>query len=479
MDSNYVPVIRINEKNSNESLSKLCENFKNTFGRKASFIVRVPGRVNLIGEHIDYHGFSVLPMAIESDILIAVSENKEGKICLENSESEKYKSYCEQSTDFNLITPPSWFHYFLCGFRGITEKLHSNNQCNGTIECVTSKGLNAFVVGSIPPSSGLSSSSALVSAAALSTLCLMKGCDKIVKAEIAELCASSERYIGTQGGGMDQAIAFLATNGSAKLIEFEPSLSSSTVILPRNAVFYVIHCGSTLNKAATHHFNTRVFETRIAALIIAKKNNVIAGDYVSNKKYLSLRDVMVALGKNCEQMSASLKEYIQQKDYSIDDILQELSINEQSLLELVSGCSQDAIEKFKHVISNSGDSLRLFNRALHVYEEANRVLRVKNICETNANDQEKLRLIADLMNDSHLSCKNLYECSCEQLDETVEMALRYGAFGARLTGAGWGGCVVAALPESSVQSFEDNMKQQSKSYFRSKPSQGALIYNIE
>ncbi|TMS05748.1 N-acetylgalactosamine kinase [Larimichthys crocea] len=81
-------------------------------------------------------------------------------------------------------------------------------------------GMSCVVDGTIPPSSGLSSSSALVCCAGLVT---MEANQKsLSKVELAEICAKCERYIGTEGGGMDQSISFLAERGTAKLIEFQP-----------------------------------------------------------------------------------------------------------------------------------------------------------------------------------------------------------------------------------------------------------------
>lgn len=74
------------------------------------------------------------------------------------------------------------------------------------------RGVNASIYGSIPPSAGLSSSSALVCAAALSFSYSNKAL--FTKQQLADRCAKSERYIGTEGGGMDQAIAMLATRGN-------------------------------------------------------------------------------------------------------------------------------------------------------------------------------------------------------------------------------------------------------------------------
>ena len=64
----------INQYSNQERVSKLVSTFEKEFdGKKPEAIIRVPGRVNLIGEHIDYCGYGVHPMAIEQDILVAVA----------------------------------------------------------------------------------------------------------------------------------------------------------------------------------------------------------------------------------------------------------------------------------------------------------------------------------------------------------------------------------------------------------------------
>ena len=71
------------------------ENFKKIFGELPKFFCRAPGRVNIIGEHIDYCGYSVLPAAIEQDFIMAyttVENDKDGseEITITNIDKDIY-----------------------------------------------------------------------------------------------------------------------------------------------------------------------------------------------------------------------------------------------------------------------------------------------------------------------------------------------------------------------------------------------------
>lgn len=131
----------------------------------------------------------------------------------------------------------------------------------------TRKGFKVAVSGNIPPASGLSSSSALVCSAALATAFIFDL--PLNKQLLATLSASSEHFIGTIGGGMDQAIAFLAKKGCAQFIEFNP-VRATPIQLPTDAVFVIANSLSEANKAATSDFNQRVVECKIATKLLAK-----------------------------------------------------------------------------------------------------------------------------------------------------------------------------------------------------------------
>ncbi len=93
-----------------------------------------------------------------------------------------------------------------------------------------------------------------------------------MKTELAETCALSEQYVGTIGGGMDQAISCLAEYGCAKLIDFNP-LNVTNINLPANSLFVITNSCVEANKAASNYFNTRVVECRLASQVKKKNFN--------------------------------------------------------------------------------------------------------------------------------------------------------------------------------------------------------------
>uniref|UniRef100_A0A2D4NT18 GHMP kinase C-terminal domain-containing protein n=1 Tax=Micrurus surinamensis TaxID=129470 RepID=A0A2D4NT18_MICSU len=295
-------------------------------------------------------------------------------------------------------------------------------------------GMNCLVEGTIPPSSGLSSSSALVCCAALATL--VANGKTLSKVELADLCSKSECYIGTEGGGMDQSICFLAEKGTAKLIEFNP-LKATDVKLPGGAVFVIANSCVEMNKAATSHFNIRVMECRLATKLLAKSKGL---DWRAMAK---LRDVQTKLKLSLEEIGGNL------------------GISPTELrTQILSQNTQD-VTNFK-----------LYQRAKHVYAEAARVLEFKDICVRAPDDA--ISLLGDLMNQSHASCRDLYECSCPELDQLVDICLQFGAVGSRLTGAGWGGCTVSMVPVDKLERFLANVKE---AYYRNNGQRLALKEN--
>ncbi|XP_059058433.1 N-acetylgalactosamine kinase [Achroia grisella] len=482
VSSNAVPVANVP---NSDRISRLNKQFFVEFKCNPSFYVKVPGRVNIIGEHIDYCGYPVLPMALEQDILIAARVLNEPKIHIQNIDTKYGKYDLPITNNFGELEikpdtngKPFWYNYVLCGIKGALE-FFNKEKING---------VQFLIDGNIPPASGLSSSSALVSAACLAFMYAQNEIPN--KTEIASLCAKSERYVGTQGGGMDQAIAFLAEKYSAKYITFKP-LNALPVALPEDAVFVVAHSLAEMNKAATNDFNRRVIECRLAAKIIG----VLEGISLDNK-IVTLSEVQINLSKSLEEMILLVKKHLPNEIYTKQDICKILRINEQDMDNLYLTPNTKTLQEFK-----------LKQRALHVYEEAKRVEDFRNACsqcrenengfvntsngdvtQNGKNSNKTLNILGQLMSASHESLKTLYECSHDNLDRIVDISKELDVH-CRLTGAGWGGCIVALCPKDKAEKYIDTLiekfyvdycqlnRSKAKQYiFVTTPNHGAMIY---
>lgn len=183
----------------------LLSQFKSIYGKSPEFVARSPGRVNIIGEHIDYSLYSVLPMAITADAILAVSTEdvaptKAGtyKIQIANVQGEKFPSH-EFDIPYDAVeidaSVHEWTNYFKSGLRGALEllrKKHGND--------FRPKGMKILMDGTVPAGGGLSSSAAFVSASALAVMAA-NGEQSVDKTELTELAIVSERAVGVNSGG--------------------------------------------------------------------------------------------------------------------------------------------------------------------------------------------------------------------------------------------------------------------------------------
>jgi N-acetylgalactosamine kinase len=182
--------------------------------------------------------------------------------------------------------------------------------------------MNICMWGQVPKSAGLSSSSALVVCAALTTLHVNQL--TLSKTDLAETCAISERYVGTQGGGMDQAISCMAEANSAKLIDFNP-LKVTNISLPHGSQFVITNSCVEMNKAASNHFNTRVAECKLATQVLAKSQGI---DWRTIKKPL---DLQKALKCSLIELVKLAEKNLHDDEYDIDEVCHLLETNIEDL----------------------------------------------------------------------------------------------------------------------------------------------------
>jgi galactokinase len=190
--------------------NRLLERFQSQYGRPAQFVARSPGRVNIIGEHIDYSLYSVLPMAITPDVLVAVSTEIDNdsstrggsstyKLKLANVEEDRFPTRefdVSVTGDVEIdATKHEWTNYFKSGLRGALELLRKKHGAN-----FRPKSMAVLMDGTVPAGAGLSSSAACVSTSALSVM-IANGEKDVDKKALTEVAIVSERAVGVNSGG--------------------------------------------------------------------------------------------------------------------------------------------------------------------------------------------------------------------------------------------------------------------------------------
>ena len=261
------------------------------------------------------------------------------------------------------------------------------------------RGMDAAVSGSVPPGAGLSSSAALVVASALALLAANER--EVEPLALADLCAAAERYVGTRSGGMDQAASVCGLEGHALRIDFAP-LRVEPIRVPASWSFVVAHSLVQADKsgAARQAYNQRRAQCEEAL-----------------RRLAALPELAPAAARYPELLArATVGELVELAEEVLDNVL---------------------LARFRHVVG-----------------EAQRVDRA---CQ--ALRRESALAFGEAMNASQTSLARDYEVSHPALDELVEIARDAGARGARLTGAGFGGCIVALTEADHAEELAATLRE--------------------
>lgn len=327
--------------------------FHRTFGGWPGTVASAPGRVNLLGEHIDYNGGPVLPMAISARTTAAVGPGEPGWL-----ELVSQRDGVVARVRWDGVMPDGWTRYVV----GVQRELAARGNAP--------RGARLAVASDVPVGGGLSSSAALTVSTARA-LADLAGAD-LPPADLIGVAHRAEaNQVGVRCGIMDQTIAVRGRAGHALLIE----------------------CATGRTRAISMRARVLLFDTGVRHQL---------GDGAYNTRRAE-----------CE---AAL------------DILR---VTEPAL-EYLAEWPARRVQALRRLLSGT-----LRRRALHVVTETARTRAGADLLSRG-----RVRAFGRLLDASHESCRRQYECSAPELDLVVRSARRAGAWGARLTGAGWGGCVL-------------------------------------
>jgi galactokinase len=338
--------------------------FSDLFGREPDGRWAAPGRVNLIGEHVDYAHGLCLPFAIAERTVVEAAARTDDVVRLHSPAEGTWEGRID---DVGPGSPAGWAGYAA----GVPWALRAAGQRVG--------GLDLLITETVPLGAGLSSSAALECATALAvdSLCgLGLGGSLTGRRRLAAACVSAENdVVGASTGGMDQAVSLLATAGHALLLDTRNGATRQVPFAPDDDGLRLL-----------------VMDTRV-------RHHLADGQYGERRS--SVEKAAAALGLS--------------------------SLREATVADL---------EKL------DGELRR---RARHIVTE---IARVREVAEML--DVGRLREIGPLLDASHHSLARDYEVSCPELDLACEVARAAGAFGARMTGGGFGGSAIALVPFSRV-----------------------------
>jgi galactokinase len=389
-----------------------------------------PGRVNLIGEHVDYNDGLVLPMAIDRHVAVAFAPRMDGTLRAHATAFGETRAAriadlepgsagipapgsaadpraeatrrpvtgaaadgvdAWRAPAHSAVSPPRghWFAYVA----GVAWALREAG--------LTVPGADLVIASDIPIAAGLASSAALELATARA-LCAVATIPW-TPAAMAALCQHAESaYVGTRCGPMDQHAAACAREGCALLLDCR-TLAYEAVPLAAGATIVAMDTAVPRALAASaYNERRRSCEEAVRRLRAA----IAAGDPQRGVVIRALRDVTPELLESCR---AALRAPATPGD----------------------------------------DGERLYRRVRHVVEEIPRPARLADALR--AGDFEAA---GRLLDESHASLRDLFGVSCAELDLITDLARAHPAcFGARMTGAGFGGCAIALVQTARAAGF--------------------------
>ncbi len=361
----------------------LINTFQEIYGVSKNPIQRFfsPGRINLIGEHIDYNGGYVLPVAINLGINGLMNLRDDNLICLKSLDfPNEIKVDLNKEVDYRK--EDGWGNYA----KGVIKFLLEDG--------FPLKGCNILIKGELPNGAGLSSSAALEVLIGFMLLSQNQSAEEIDRTYLALLGQRVEnKFIGVNSGIMDQFVISNAKKDQALLLDTQ-SLTYEYIPCHLDGYSLIIMNTNKRRELASSQYNQR--------------------------------------RKECES--------------ALEKINQVRKTRAHNLCQ----CSVKDLEFLDNEIE--------LKRARHVITENQRVIQASKLLKNN-----DIKGFGSLLIQSHNSLKNDYEVTGFELDTIVDEALKIeGCVGARMTGAGFGGCAIALVEKSQIKTFKE---QVSKNYY--------------
>ncbi len=469
-------------------------------------IVRAPGRINLMGRHVDHRGGMTNFLAMDRETLAVVGLRDDGDVVAVNTQPSRFKP-----VEFNIseligrfawsdwlnFVNSDWVRnlvYVVAGDWGNYIKA-AMVRLQHRYQDVRVRGISMALSGDVPIAAGLSSSSTIV-VATLQAAIALNGFD-LTSRQFIDLCGEGEWFVGSRGGAGDHAAITLGQRGKIAHVGYLPFRVEKILDAPKDyqVVIANSHIKAAKSSSARDQFNSRIAAYNLGLALLKQRCPEIAGtvEYLRDVDPMKLgcapSDIYRWLLKVPERMT--------RKDFrSI------LSKEHRELLEsnfathaepetyyprgvLLFGISEILRSRMCVELLETGQ-VETFGRLMQVSHDGDRVSRpgpdgAYQPVENDCSDEYLHRRIADLGSEDPQRVlgaqlymqPGLYACSTPEIDQMVDIASSVpGVAGAQIAGAGLGGCIMVLARRESVAAVR---KALARHYYRPRNLESASI----
>ncbi len=485
-------------------------------------LVRSPGRVNIMGRHIDHQGGNCNLMTIGFETMMFVHPRDDDKVVLKHINEAEFAP-CEFSIQELVGDLPwedwlsvvnsdklrqliseygvDWSSYVKASFLRLQKKFPGKPLV----------GTDLFVAGNIPMAAGLSSSSSLVVASAEAVVAA-NNLDTF-PAQLVSLCGEGEWFVGTRGGSADHAAVKLGQRSKVVKVKFFEFGVEDEVPFPQDCALLVCDSGLKARKSssAKDQFNHRVVCYRIGFALIKKYFPQYA-PLLKHLRDVNVKNLHIPLS-GIYRILLHLPEFATRSEIEklLPEQLTELQLFWQNHAEpadkkypirsvVLYGLAEcDRAARFTRLlrdnripeigrlmnVSHDGDRVSKLNRSSNIMEEY--LFKTDNSAILDLIDKLESGDF-ELVEQAQLyNLPGAYGCSLEDIDFMVDSALQVsGVYGAQLAGAGLGGCMMVLVKQEAL----DNLQQAlAKAYYEPRnrpcrmlvcrPIAGAGVFALE
>ena len=432
-----------------ERYTALLERFIAAHGDKKVMITRAPGRLNIIGRHIDHRGGGLNVMAVNRDTIFVSSPREDDIFCAVNVDPQYPDRMFSVNKLLDLAPHENWLDYLAA--EPVKQKLNDSrgdwsNYIKGSalrfaLENETPIcGMDFAVSGNIPPAAGMSSSSSIVVAAAEAIVALNSM--NLTNAEFVDLCGESEWYVGSRGGAGDHAAMKCSKKNQITHLNFKPFGVGESVSFSQD---YEIIVADSKTESKKSEGSRDIFNAKIAAyefaFMIIKRRFPDAGLH-------ELRDMATLKPAEVYSMLLAVPETATR-----DEILALIPDNEKRIRKILDNHADPGHYDLRGVTLFGITECARSRKCLEAMADGDYVRLGQMMKTSHDGDRlpgqritdELLKKLAEENAELHQQC-GAYGCSTKQIDSLSDLLnATEGVLGSQIIGAGLGGCVVALV----------------------------------